>query len=80
MAKDKIKFEQALRRLEQIVAAIEQGQIGLEDSIKQFEEGMALIRQCREVLADAELKVRQLQAAGADSAAPTDNPPLPTEE
>ena len=68
MVKDKIKFEQALGRLEQIVAAIEQGKIGLEDSIKQFEEGMSLIRQCRGVLAEAELKIQQLQAAGADGA------------
>ena len=79
MAKDKIKFEQALGRLEQIVAAIEQGKIGLEDSIKQFEEGMSLIRQCRGVLAEAELKIQQLQAAGADGAEPTDTPLPPAE-
>ncbi len=63
-------FEQAMARLEKIVEAIEQGRISLEDAIKQYEEGMALIRQCRDVLAGAELKIQQLQAQGADRAGP----------
>ena len=66
MAKDDLKFELAMRRLEQIVTAIEQGQIGLEESIIQFEEGMNLIRRCRTVLSEAELKIQHLQAAGQD--------------
>ncbi len=64
MTKEKQTFEQAMSRLEKIVESIEQGRIGLEDSIKQFEEGMALIKHCRAVLTDAELKIQQLQAAG----------------
>ena len=64
MAEQKPTFEQAMSRLEKIVEAIEQGKIGLEESLKQFEEGMALIKHCRGVLSDAELKVQQLQAAG----------------
>jgi exodeoxyribonuclease VII small subunit len=77
MAKEKMGFEKAMARLEQIVAAIEQGKVGLEDSIQQFEEGMALIRQCRAVLAEAEMKVQQLQVAGTDAAeiAPGAMPP-----
>ena len=71
MAKEKLGFEKAMARLEQIVAAIEQGKVGLEDSIQQFEEGMTLIRQCRSVLAEAEMKVQQLQAAGPDAAQTT---------
>ena len=66
MAKDNLKFEEALKRLEQIVDSIEQGKIGLEDSIKSYEEGMALVRRCRSVLQEAEQKIQHLQASGAD--------------
>ena len=62
----KTNFEQALARLERIVESIEQGKVGLEDSIKQFEEGMALIAQCRKVLSEAEMRIQQLQADGPD--------------
>lgn len=68
MSKAEPTFEEAMKRLETIVQAIEQGKIGLEESIKQYEEGMALIRRCRGVLSDAELKIQHLQAAGADGA------------
>lgn len=61
MSKKPLKFEQALSRLEEIVSAIEQGEIGLEESIERFEEGMALIRHCRGVLAEAEMKIQKLQ-------------------
>jgi exodeoxyribonuclease VII small subunit len=77
MAKEKMGFEKAMARLEQIVAAIEQGKVGLEDSIQHFEEGMALIRQCRAVLAEAEMKVQQVQAAGSDLAEPKAGPMPP---
>lgn len=66
MAKENLKFEEALKRLEQIVDSIEQGKIGLEDSIKSYEEGMALVRRCRAVLQEAEQKIQYLQASGAD--------------
>ncbi len=64
MAKDPLSFEQAIARLEKIVDAMEQGKIGLEDSVKHFEEGMGLISRCRNVLSEAELKIQQLQASG----------------
>jgi len=67
-------FEQSMKRLEQIVQAIEQGKVGLEESIKQFEEGMTLIQRCRRILTDAELKIQQLQAAGADDVTVRDYP------
>lgn len=67
MAQEKLSFEKAMARLEKIVEAIEQGKIELEDSIKQYEEGMTLIRHCRGVLSDAELRIQKLQAAGKDS-------------
>ena len=66
MAKENLKFEEALKRLEQIVDSIEQGKIGLEDSIKSYEEGMALVRRCRTVLQEAEQKIQYLQASGSD--------------
>lgn len=61
MAKKKLKFEEALARLEEIVEAIEQGEVGLEESIKKYEEGMGLIQHCRKVLAESELKIQKLQ-------------------
>ncbi len=62
VSKGKSTFEDALRRLERIVQAIETGEIGLEDSVRQFEEGMKLIQHCRGILADAELKIQALQS------------------
>lgn len=69
VAQGKMTFEQAMTRLEKIVESIEQGKIGLEESIKQFEEGMSLVQRCRSVLAEADLKIQNLQAAGADGVA-----------
>jgi exodeoxyribonuclease VII small subunit len=62
MAKKLPKFEEALARLEDIVGAIEQGEIGLEESIVRYEEGMGLIAHCRKILGEAELKIQKLQA------------------
>lgn len=61
LSKAKTTFEDALLRLERIVEAIESGQVGLEDSVRQFEEGMKLIQHCRGILTDAELKIQKLQ-------------------
>ncbi len=54
-------FEQALEQLEAIVREIEEGKVGLEQSIQRYEQGMKLLAGCRERLAQAELKVQQLQ-------------------
>lgn len=64
MAKEQLSFEQAVTRLEKIVDAMEQGKIGLENSVTYFEEGMGLIARCRKVLSEAEMKIQQLQASG----------------
>lgn len=77
MSKLEPTFEDAMKRLETIVQAIEQGKIGLEESIKQYEEGMALIRRCRGVLSDAELKIQHLQASGGDEASVSDGSASP---
>ena len=61
MAKRKLTFEEALKQLETIAEQIEEGKIGLEESITQYEQGMALVKQCRDILSKAEQKVQQLQ-------------------
>lgn len=61
MAKKKPTFEEAVAQLEAIAERIEQGKIGLEESITQYEQGMALVKQCRDILSKAEHKIQQLQ-------------------
>jgi len=53
-------FEQAIERLEQIVASIEQGKIPLEQSIERYGEGIELVKQCRKILDSAEKKIQLL--------------------
>ncbi|MGD0337688.1 MAG: exodeoxyribonuclease VII small subunit [Bacteroidota bacterium] len=53
-------LEQDLQRLEQIVDALEQGEIPLEQAMKMYEEGIALSKACMEKLQEAELKIRTL--------------------
>ena len=61
MAKEKSPtFEESVAQLEQIVAAIESGQIGLEDSLAKYEQGMALVKRCRGILDSAEKRIEQL--------------------
>ena len=59
------KFEQALAELEQIVAKLERGELKLEESLKLFERGVELSKQCRKSLDSAELKVKTLLGDGA---------------
>lgn len=53
-------FEQSLQRLEAVVAQLERTDLSLEDSVKLFEEGMALVNLCRQQLDAAEAKVEIL--------------------
>ncbi len=53
-------FEASLAELEAIVARLEQGELPLEESLRQFERGVALTRLCQEALTRAEKKVRVL--------------------
>ena len=50
-------FEEALAELEQILAEIEGGELGLEDSLVKYERGNFLIQHCREVLSAAERQI-----------------------
>ena len=52
-----VSFEEALSRLEEIVALLESGKVSLEDSLILFEEGIGLSRQCHEKLKEAQKKV-----------------------
>ena len=60
------KFEDRLARLEEIVASLESGEAGLDESMKLYAEGAALIKACRATLAEAEKKITKLteDAAG----------------
>lgn len=55
-----IKFEDALQRLEQIVDQLEGGDLALDDSLKVFEEGVALARRCAKYLEEAEKRIEVL--------------------
>jgi len=53
-------FEAALAELEAIVQRLEQGELPLEESLRQFERGVALTRSCQQALRQAEQKIRVL--------------------
>ena len=55
--KKKQSFEEALKQLETIVSEIEEGKIGLEESIDKHEQGMMLIKYCRSILQKAEERI-----------------------
>jgi exodeoxyribonuclease VII small subunit len=58
-------FEENMQRLEQIVRAMERGDVALEESLKLFQEGTDLVRSCGKLLDDAEFQVK-LVMAGVD--------------
>lgn len=57
---EQVSFEQAIERLEATVRKVEQGEVGLEQSIAEYERGMVLIKRCKEILAHAEQRVEEL--------------------
>ena len=60
-------FEQSMVRLEQIVRAMEKGDVELEESLKMFQEGTELIRRCGKLLDEAELQVKKIMTASDGS-------------
>lgn len=56
----RVDLEKALAELEQIVEQLESGDLPLEKSLKQFERGVKLSRECQAALKDAEQRVQQL--------------------
>ena len=55
-------FEVKMQRLEQIVRAMERGDVPLEASLKLFQEGTELVRSCGKLLDEAELQVKKVMA------------------
>ena len=58
--KTAVNFEKAIKDLEKIVEDLESGELSLEQSLKTFEKGIKLTRQCQGELEKAELKVKKL--------------------
>jgi len=56
----KLSFESAIKELTGIVGKIEQGEISLQDSLSQYERGMALIKHCRAILQKAEKRIEKI--------------------
>jgi len=58
--KKNVNFEQSLEALEDLVKKMESGELPLEESLKAFEEGVSLVRNCQTSLAEAEQRVQIL--------------------
>jgi exodeoxyribonuclease VII small subunit len=64
---DKLSFEEAIKELGGIVGKIEQGQIPLQDSLTQYERGMALIKHCQNILRTAEKRIEKISEKDVES-------------
>lgn len=58
--KERLSFEEALKKLESIVEQLENEEITLEDSVKLYEEGVKMSKFCAEILEQAELRIEQV--------------------
>ena len=67
-------FETNMQRLEQIVRAMERGDVPLEESLKLFQEGTELVRCCNELLENAQLQVKKIMTAPDGSPVEEDFP------
>lgn len=56
-------FEESMARLEQIVRAMERGDVPLEESLKLFQEGTELVRSCEKLLDNAQMQVNKIMTA-----------------
>lgn len=75
---DEMTFKEASIELEQIVRALESGDLELEDSLERYGRGVELLKSLRARLADAEQKVRVLLDATDESAVNTDTASAPS--
>ena len=73
---NKLSFEQAIKELSSIVSRIEQGEISLQDSLGQYEKGMALIKHCREILKKAEKRIEKISEADVETQKPQEDVPF----
>ena len=60
-------FEETLKKLEEIVSYLESGKADLDSSLVKYEEGVRLLRQCRNILAQAEQKIEILRGRDAET-------------
>lgn len=65
MNEKNMTFETSMERLEQIVRAMERGDVALDESLKLFTEGTELVRACGKLLDDAEMQIQKV-VKGAD--------------
>jgi exodeoxyribonuclease VII small subunit len=74
VSKGGLPFEEALKKLEGVVEAMESDDLPLEMLLARYEEGSKLVKICQEKLAEAELKIQQLEktAAGEMKLKPAD--------
>ena len=81
-AKESLPFEEALKKLESIVEAMETGDLPLEALLTRFEEGTRLVKVCQAKLEEAELKIQQLEknAAGETVLKPWSPTETPSED
>ncbi|MBC6428769.1 MAG: exodeoxyribonuclease VII small subunit [Cellvibrionales bacterium] len=68
VAASPLEFEKHLAELEQIVAAMERGDMSLEESLQAYERGVALTRQCQAALDSAQQRIEVLATKGAPAA------------
>ena len=61
-----LKFEEAIKKLEEIAKELETGELGLDESVKKFEEGMELSKVCTKMLNEAEKKINILISDGEE--------------
>lgn len=75
-----VTFEEALRRLDEVVSRLESGEVGLEEAVALFERGQGYLAACRERLAAAQRRIEELTAedlpAGASGASGGELPPF----
>ena len=66
-AEKEVSFESALEELETLLTKMESGDLSLEDSLRAYERGVELTRQCRKFLDDAKLRVTKLMPNGSET-------------
>lgn len=57
---EEINFEEAMKKLEQITAELEKGDLSLDEVVKKFEEGIKLSKECNKILEDSEKRINIL--------------------
>lgn len=67
MNEKNMTFEQSMQRLEQIVRAMERGDVALDESLKLFQEGTQLVQNCEKLLEEAKLQIHKVMTAADGS-------------